>query len=400
MDTNNVLELCLLNNELKLNENDSRYHHYKTIFRERGYHFNNDQIPKKLEDLKRILGSMKAALQSYPPFAYIFINHVYWSTEDEEQGVPKPIRIVLMERDDKDGSYSLLLHLTESNTCYVINHVPINNKDVQDVTNSNVKIHNVFRVLNNNTSSSVIINFELDVLRIVLAILTNNYDEVMRENSESLDCIEGVLTNDELKSQFSASKTLIHRTEGVPVKMMAILNEHVCHYMTQIHHLWNVKGQDNIAYIPLMLLLDSVNKKRCCKTLNYPFFSTTNDKGDSSILRRLIPNDMISTSLSTQLNKHAEMALTPSSIKHPYPFNERYSEYKRVIDDKASILKTMMNNHYVEREIKPFNVTRREKSTTKGSLSSTVIPSLPFESSASGDYDSYYSLDEEDYDEF
>lgn len=394
MNTNNVFEICLLQNNNALRSNDALYHHYKVILWERDAFHEKEKRPQNIKDLITIINSMKKALESYPPFAYIFKNHVEWINghKDVSKNQDKPVKIYHLT----NHPYCLLLHVIPINTCYVINHVAIDDDTINKVINAQNNVV-ISRVFPQKERPSVIVNIELDILRIALAILLEDYDGIMKVDSESLDYMEGILTNDDLKTKFFNSKSLARRINGKTTRNMYELNEHVCHYMAQIHHLWGNEAE--YPYIPLMLLLDSVNKKRCCQKLNYPHFMVHHGLRHVATAAKLIKNDMISTNLSTNLHNLLEKSLTPHSIKHPYPDRDDYVEKKSIIDEKASILHSMMNNDYVERELTKFDVRLREVSQTKKKKNMSSLTPMEYSESSSlseDSYDSYYSLDDID----
>jgi hypothetical protein len=127
----------------------------------------------------------------------------------------------------------------------------------------------------------------------------------------------------------------------------------------------------------------------------------------------LVKNDMLSSVLYTRLNRNLEMSLTPFSVKHPYPERTDYDEKKSIVNDKTSIIHSIMtdddDDNYVERETLPFEGKLRLPTKKKASVSKLTKvsspPSLELTSSSlmssSGDdtySSSYYSLDEEDQD--
>jgi hypothetical protein len=418
MDTNNVFEVCLLNraDDDKLRDNDPSYHHYKQIYTQReNLEVRKERVVQAFDNFKStttVVKSMQRALESYPPFGYIFRNHVAWNYGNESSsssgGGDTSVRIY---SDIKDHPCCLLLYVVPKKACYVINHRVVNENVIRDLIKEDqtVTISHLFNEYGTQATSSVVINVELDILRVVLAILINDFDTIMK--GESLDYIAGILTNDELKTKFINAKSIIDRIKGKTTNDMYDLNIHVAHYMTQLHHLWLEPSEH--PYIPLMSLLDSVSRKRCCKTLDYPNFMKHQGirNPPSKRVTGLVKSDMLSSELYTRLNRNLEMSLTPFSIKHPYPERTDYDEKKSIVNEKTSIIHSIMtddDDNYVERETLPFEGKLRLPTKRKASVSKLVdVSSVPAtqelasSSMSSGDdtySSSYYSLDDEDQD--
>jgi hypothetical protein len=425
MNFHNLFEQCLLQQlSTPLKQPDTEYHHYSFILqaRRKSNEVLIEEYPKKLKPYRIIMEQLRNALETTAsPFHLVLKDYIQWMVIDSTSSSSsitqidktKPFVIlchVLRLRNDRDDvyGYNLILYVSKAKKCYVINHVNHGNSTSDDNIRKLLSIggggggggvggnqHNPrekleIRSLFSIDNSSCIINLELDILRLVMSVLLCHYNKqhvsftevehiMLKENQESVDCMEGILTTS-LTDNLHYIRAFIQTTKLMNplghkfVESLLKLNKYVSHFMTQIRHLWWTSSNDE-PFLPILSLMTYECRKICChgQTIERTCFQhllppSTNDKEDRHWVSKIPDNfsekeDDLSFSqpLSTYLTNYLENALIPYSVKNPYSYHSsitNFEDYNKTIEECA-LLESIMNDTFVERMGTPFALDKR-----------------------------------------
>jgi hypothetical protein len=414
MDFNSLFEMCLLLRGDKA-KNDTTFHHYSPLFNMRKEHerleLEKDLPPiVGLKSPVAIMKQMKIALENTLPFSFVLKENVHWMTnkgpEDEEDEIfhvnlnkeaniicytIKPNNDIEKEKyplGEAYYGYNLLLYMPLLKICYVLNHIDDSLfKDstvrelINDTTNS-VLIQRIFQF--NNTC---VVNIELDILRVILAIMRGDYQSfIMKADTESIEYMDGILPT-LLKNEFDIAKSLIiAKDTKLPNSYMTKLvriNDYICYFMSQIRPLWWTTNR-NDTYLPLTLLFNYEIKMQTLQRLSIKQYDNTYMSlveptkevidNEETYWTSLVSDDLLSLPLTSKLTNYSEDTLISENVNHPYIADDdnyinkmnEYEECRKIMDQECTILNPIMNEDFVERSKKPLEVQERiTKSRTR-----------------------------------
>jgi hypothetical protein len=384
MNISHLFELCILERmgdgstpPLKQDDRMQHYHEHVLLYR-------NGLLPHKLAknkfpkptvtelNVNECVESMIDALEGNKTYlkdkTYLKEN-VTWHLRSHERretlvgtNEMRDVNIVItpLERIGKDSNnllqrntYVIMVYLSKTKKCYVINHIPI--KDAKVTKILGVQPDAIYRSFRNE-NNSLVINLELDILRVIMAIYLDQYDIYLRNglgidgtgtgmDNESIDFIKGIINVDpDLEERYQNHKKLIHSLDmpqmiQTMIPFVLELNAYICHFLVQVHDLWLKNGT-----LPLMMLFNDDNRRRFCEL---------NSKQRQS--PPLNPNNMITTPFSSMLNKETEMIQSPLEKRQLRAENTAL----KTLIDKTTILTPIMNDNFVERSKHAIKIIER-----------------------------------------